>query len=74
MGEIGVHDLQLMEIAIRKSGRRQFVSGLARAITDYAELGDEQSEAWNDAKTRGKNLFSPEKGIPPLSFFPPYNR
>lgn len=57
----GCQDLQIMENATRR-GSKRLLNGLARSITNYAELDKDALQAWTEAKKRGKALFSPEIG------------
>jgi exonuclease 3'-5' domain-containing protein 1 len=57
----GVHDIQLMELATRRSNRR-CVNGLQRCIENDAMMTVAERVAWNAAKEAGKKLFAPEKG------------
>jgi exonuclease 3'-5' domain-containing protein 1 len=57
----GIQDLQLMELATRRHSKR-FLSGLAKCIDYDLRLTFAEKSAWTATKTRGKNLFAPEKG------------
>ena len=56
----GVYDLQILELAVRHSLRRQtkFLNGLSRSIESYVT----PPVGWKAIKDAGKALFSPEKG------------
>ncbi|KAI0011890.1 ribonuclease H-like domain-containing protein [Xylariaceae sp. FL0662B] len=57
----GIHDLQLMELATRRS-RKSLVSGLSRCIERDASLTIHERIAWNTTKETGIKLFAPERG------------
>ncbi|KAH3937586.1 hypothetical protein HBH53_264500 [Parastagonospora nodorum] len=57
----GVHSIQLIELATRRSNQR-YVNGLQRCIENDAIMTVAERVAWNVAKEAGKKLFAPEKG------------
>ena len=57
----GIQDLQLMELAARRSSKR-CVNGLARCIEQDAQLGIAEQRTWKAVKERGRDLFAPERG------------
>jgi exonuclease 3'-5' domain-containing protein 1 len=57
----GIEDLQLMELATRRFGRK-YVNGLARCIENDARLSSGDRTSWNTAKDKGLRLFAPERG------------
>ncbi|KAL2017233.1 hypothetical protein VTK56DRAFT_2392 [Thermocarpiscus australiensis] len=57
----GVEDVQLMENAARR-GRRAYLQGLERCITEVAPASDEEKKQWKEVKQAGIKLFAPEKG------------
>ncbi|KAI0522115.1 ribonuclease H-like protein [Xylaria bambusicola] len=58
----GVQDLQLMELATRPEGRRQFVSGLKSCISRDLPVTPMEKSEWMKTKDDGKKLFAPEQG------------
>ncbi|KAK2855726.1 hypothetical protein FQN49_004902 [Arthroderma sp. PD_2] len=57
----GIHDLQLMELAVR-SGSKKFVAGLAKCVRFHTVASVASKEEWQSKKAAGKRSFSPEKG------------
>ncbi|KAH8820560.1 ribonuclease H-like domain-containing protein [Xylogone sp. PMI_703] len=57
----GIVDIQLMELGAR-IGWKRFVMGLAKCITKYVPLTQDEKLECEKVKENGKNLFSPEKG------------
>lgn len=55
-----MYDLQILELAVRKSLFRptRCVNGLARCIEDYIS----PPRAWKEVKESGVKLFAPERG------------
>lgn len=57
-----IRDLQLMEVASRRPGRKLFVNGLSRCVEKHVPLTFLEALAWKHAKKRGYQLFAPECG------------
>lgn len=57
----GVRDIQLQEIASRRSSKR-LLSGLATCITRDSSLSEEQVTNWKATKALGNSMFDPELG------------
>lgn len=57
----GVEDLQLMELASRKSNKK-FIHGLRKCIEFDAMLTTGELMEWNRVKEQGHNLYAPESG------------
>lgn len=57
----GVVDVQLMEVAARRSSRA-FLLSLGRAFEQDAQLKDEAMKQWKATKEKGLSLFAPERG------------
>lgn len=57
----GVQDLQLMELAARRSSRR-LVRGLGKCIEYDMPMSDSQKASWKATKQTGLKLFAPEFG------------
>lgn len=57
----GVHDLQLLEVATRQHSKKT-VTGLAKCITQDAQLTEEAIAVWKATKQKGVSLFAPENG------------
>lgn len=57
----GVQDVQLLEVATRKSSRAR-VAGLSNCIEKDAQLSSEASAVWKATKQKGLIYFSPEHG------------
>ncbi|KAJ6105326.1 hypothetical protein N7523_010136 [Penicillium sp. IBT 18751x] len=57
----GMQDLQLMELATRKSSRR-FVNGLGKCIEYDAPMTADERAKWKACKEAGLKLFAPECG------------
>ncbi|KAI1116384.1 ribonuclease H-like domain-containing protein [Nemania sp. NC0429] len=57
----GIHDLQLMELATRKTGRAA-VAGLRRCIASNLFMRAAERRSWMAVKEAGATLFDPEKG------------
>ncbi|KAJ5351665.1 hypothetical protein N7452_000639 [Penicillium brevicompactum] len=57
----GVQDLQLMELAARRSSRR-LVRGLGKCIEYDTPMNDSQKASWKATKQTGLKLFAPEFG------------
>ncbi|RKU40449.1 hypothetical protein DL546_000504 [Coniochaeta pulveracea] len=56
-----IQDLQLMELATRRFGRR-CVNGLAKCIEHDAPMSSTEMLAWKATKEKGQRLFAPERG------------
>ncbi|KAG7004660.1 3'-5' exonuclease [Physcia stellaris] len=57
----GVWDIQLMEVAARRSSK-QFLNGLGKCIEHDAQLTAEAIKNWKASKEKGLALFDPERG------------
>ncbi|KAM3539896.1 hypothetical protein ARSEF1564_007202 [Beauveria bassiana] len=57
----GIQDLQLMELATRRTGRT-YVNGLAKCIERDGALSSTEMLRWKNCKERGVRLFAPERG------------
>ena len=57
----GIQDIQLMELATRRS-RKNYVSGLSRCIENDLQLTLQEQKVWKDTKQRGLDLFEPGRG------------
>ena len=57
----GVVDVQLMEVAARRSSRG-LLAELGKSIEQDAQLKDEAIKQWKATKEKGLSLFAPERG------------
>ena len=57
----GIEDLQLLELASRRSSKR-LVHGLAKCIESDSKIGYQEKRQWREIKEKGRRLFAPECG------------
>lgn len=57
----GIEDLQLLELASRRSSKR-IVHGLAKCIENDADISYQAKREWREIKNQGRRLFVPEHG------------
>ncbi|KAK6526496.1 hypothetical protein TWF694_005079 [Orbilia ellipsospora] len=57
----GAIDIQLMELACR-AGKKRFLNGLAKVLSSYNVMSEEQAKVITAKKEAGVKLFAPEKG------------
>ncbi|KAF3906759.1 hypothetical protein AA313_de0204543 [Arthrobotrys entomopaga] len=57
----GVIDIQLMELACR-AGKKRYLNGLAKVLSSYNVMSEEQARTITATKEAGLRLFAPEKG------------
>ncbi|KAJ5527079.1 hypothetical protein N7513_011238 [Penicillium frequentans] len=57
----GIQDLQLMELASRKSSKK-YVTGLGKCIEYDAQMTSGERASWKLTKDTGRKLFAPELG------------